>query len=309
MKPNVSIIIPNYNHAKFLVKRLESVFNQTYQDFEVILLDDASTDRSLDILNVYKSHPKVSHFLVNKNNSGSPFKQWKKGLELAKGDYIWIAESDDYCENNFLEYLVDRVEGDLDICYCQSYDVDENENTFKNRIGYTKEFTPNLWEHDFRLDGDMFNLNYLLFKNVIPNASAVVFRKSILKLDFFNEKMLKMKMCGDWLFWIKLCSENRIGFLSQSLNYFRYHSLITRNHFSLKEKKERLKEESILRDDIYLSFNIENDTASNKLYEKWFQIHKLTDIFSFKFYNVKLSQTSYYDLIIGFLKFKLKNYN
>lgn len=59
--PKVSIIIPNYNHAKYLPQRLESVYNQTYQDFEVILLDDCSNDASVTILNTYAKHPKTSH--------------------------------------------------------------------------------------------------------------------------------------------------------------------------------------------------------------------------------------------------------
>ena len=61
----VSVIVPNYNHAAFLPKRLESIFNQTYQDFEVILLDDASTDTSVEVLSQYADHPKVTHFVVN----------------------------------------------------------------------------------------------------------------------------------------------------------------------------------------------------------------------------------------------------
>src|SRR5690606_14670397 len=101
MKGNlVSIILPNYNHASYLPDRLNSIFNQSYQNFEVIILDDCSRDVSLEILNIYKGHPKVSHFIANEVNSGSPFKQWQKGLKLAKGDFVWIAESDDYCDLN-----------------------------------------------------------------------------------------------------------------------------------------------------------------------------------------------------------------
>ena len=74
----VSIILPNYNHAPYLQERLDSIFGQTHQNFEVIILDDASTDESLSILKPYQAHPKVSHFVLNKKNSGSPFKQWKK---------------------------------------------------------------------------------------------------------------------------------------------------------------------------------------------------------------------------------------
>ena len=104
MKPLVSIIVPNFNHAAFLAQRLESIYNQTFSSFEVILLDDASTDNSIEILNLYKNHPKTAHFIINTINSGSPFKQWQKGVELAKGELIWIAESDDYAAINFLEH-------------------------------------------------------------------------------------------------------------------------------------------------------------------------------------------------------------
>jgi glycosyltransferase involved in cell wall biosynthesis len=119
--PKVSIIIPNYNYAKFLEQRLDSVFNQTFQDFEVILLDDCSTDHSVDILSEYKQHPKVSHFIINEINTGSPFKQWKKGIELAKGEFIWIAESDDWAELNFLEQMLPLMDnGNVGIAFCNS---------------------------------------------------------------------------------------------------------------------------------------------------------------------------------------------
>ena len=97
----VSVILPNYNHAEFLPERLDSIYNQTYQNLEVIILDDCSTDESVSILNNYKNHPKTAHFVINKENTGSPFIQWEKGFKLVKGDVIWIAESDDYCDLNF----------------------------------------------------------------------------------------------------------------------------------------------------------------------------------------------------------------
>ena len=91
------------------LQRLESVYNQTYQDFEVILLDDCSNDDSVTILNTYAKHPKTSHVVFNDKNSGSPFKQWAKGLALAKGEFIWIAESDDVADLSFLEISVESL--------------------------------------------------------------------------------------------------------------------------------------------------------------------------------------------------------
>ena len=88
----VSVIVPCYNHAPYLKQRIESILNQTYQNFELILLDDVSPDESGEILLSYKDHPKVSHCIINERNSGSTFHQWNKGIALAQGELIWIAE-------------------------------------------------------------------------------------------------------------------------------------------------------------------------------------------------------------------------
>ncbi|MGV6829982.1 MAG: glycosyltransferase family 2 protein, partial [bacterium] len=125
MKPKISIIVPNYNHEKYIEQRLFSIFNQTYQDFEVILLDDASTDKSPEILKSYEHHEKVQSLIINDSNSGSPFLQWQRGIQLSKGDLIWIAESDDYCELNFLEILVNQKSKNTNLIYSQSTDVNE----------------------------------------------------------------------------------------------------------------------------------------------------------------------------------------
>src|ERR1017187_1910144 len=109
--PTVSVIIPNYNHARFLRRRIDSVLQQTFQDFEVILLDDCSTDDSRSILSKYADDPRV-RIEFNEKNSGSPFKQWNKGVRLAQGSYVWIAESDDYAAERLLERLVAVLDAD-----------------------------------------------------------------------------------------------------------------------------------------------------------------------------------------------------
>ena len=101
--PLVSIIVPNFNHAHFLRQRLETIYNQTYKNFEVILLDDASTDNSQNILREFqKIHSDNTRLLINEKNSGGVFYQWRKGIEISRGDLIWIAESDDFCAENSL---------------------------------------------------------------------------------------------------------------------------------------------------------------------------------------------------------------
>ena len=107
--PEISVIVPNYNHARFLRQRIDSILNQTYQDFELILLDDCSTDNSRGVLESYSDNPHVTHIVYNERNSGSAFMQWDKGIQLSQGNWIWIAESDDWAEPDFLKRMASVV--------------------------------------------------------------------------------------------------------------------------------------------------------------------------------------------------------
>ena len=243
--PKVSIIVPNYNHSKFLEKRLDSIFNQTYKDFEIILLDDCSTDDSLKILNEYVTRPNVSYLIVNKKNSGSTFKQWKRGIELAKGEYVWIAESDDWATNDFLSQLVKELDEDsqLGIAYCQSYIVDENDNIVCDNLSWTSDLDDSRWSKVFVNDGINEIESYLCKKNTIPNASAVLFRKRYLQ---FKSIPTKMKIAGDWLVWIKILSKSKVFYTSECLNYFRDTSTSTRIHNTKQKRLLAIKEEVLV---------------------------------------------------------------
>lgn len=226
MIPLISIIVPNYNHAAFLKQRLESIFNQTYQNFEVILLDDCSTDESAEILAEYAKNPKTSHCIFNETNSGNTFKQWAKGITLAKGEYIWIAETDDYCDNKFLEKLILPLQKDSDIvlAYCQSNRINEHGEKTGNWITHTNDIDATIFLNDFTMDGNEFIEKFLIFKNVIPNASAVVFRKNTVAIKLHLDINPLFKYCGDWMFYFKLIVNKKNAFVSESLNNFRYHS-------------------------------------------------------------------------------------
>src|SRR5262245_50376289 len=105
--PKVTVITPNYNHARYLPQRLDSILAQTFADFELIILDDASTDNSREVIQAYAARDPRITAIVNPVNNGSTFKQWNLGLGRARGEYVWFAESDDYAEPTLLEALVD----------------------------------------------------------------------------------------------------------------------------------------------------------------------------------------------------------
>lgn len=215
MSPIVSVIIPNYNHGKFLQRRIESVLGQTFQDFELILLDDASTDESRAVMEPYRTHPKMASVIYNEHNSGSTFSQWKKGFELAKGQFIWIAESDDWCEPTLLEELVRPMISDakLVLSYCQSVLIAADTEKI---LDLTKAEALAAY-----MDGSDFVRRHLLVFNDILNASMVVFRRAAIQP--FPEEILAMKYCGDWYLWASICAKGNVFISGKYLNYYSRH--------------------------------------------------------------------------------------
>ena len=111
--PKVSVIVPNYNYARYMDSRLNSIFRQTHPVFEIIVLDDVSTDESLDVIaEVTAAAGRRIELVANTTNSGSVFRQWRKGVERARGDFVWIAEADDDCEETFLQKVLARMARD-----------------------------------------------------------------------------------------------------------------------------------------------------------------------------------------------------
>lgn len=238
----VSVIIPNYNHSFFLGQRIESVLNQTYQNFEVIILDDCSTDNSIELIEQYRNHPKISKIIYNDRNSGSPFLQWKKGVEYVKGKYIWIAESDDWASEDFLKKLVSNIEKDNSIAlsYCRSFKVD-GENKVLGVYDWGSQLDGERWNHSFVNEGIDEIKKFLRFMNTIPNASAVLFRSEYGR-DVINSLPEEMTFCGDWLFWLRLINGYKISFLSEPLNFFRRHSSTSITWKDPEKERKRIQE-------------------------------------------------------------------
>lgn len=233
----VSVIIPTYNHEKFLPQRLESVLNQTFQDFEVIILDDCSPDNSRSILEQYRNHPKVSHIVYNEVNSGSTFKQWNKGIQLAKGEWIWIAESDDTADLRLLATLVGAIQNapKTGIAYCQSYRMNDKGEVTGDWLDWTDDLDSELFRKDFSMSGVRYIEKYLIHKNTIPNASAVLFKKKYYQSVGGADE--NIRNCSDWELWLRILLIGDLLHVAEPLNYFRYHnqSVIARA-ISEKEK-------------------------------------------------------------------------
>jgi glycosyltransferase involved in cell wall biosynthesis len=223
--PLVSVIVPNYNHSEYLVERLESIYSQTYKKFEVILLDDKSTDDSRSILREYQERFSDNTITVfNDENSGGVFKQWEKGISLANGDLIWIAESDDYCDLDFLEKLVKLFHAESTmISFCRSDFVKEGKKIWSIEE-YLADISEIDWSKGFTLTAyDAVRLAFSK-KNIIPNVSSCVFRNVGELPKTLKSYWKNMKLSGDWIFYLEMVRGGCISYSTDTSNYYRIHN-------------------------------------------------------------------------------------
>jgi glycosyltransferase involved in cell wall biosynthesis len=213
-----SIIIPNYNHSPYLPERFESLLYQENLNAEFIILDDASNDNSVEIINKYLPRLNDKKVVFNKVNSGSTYCQWNLGVSNAKNNFIHIAESDDSALAGLLINLCKLLESDNDIVlsFCKSNIIDA-----ESKDNGTWQYDDPIFDTDFIMDGTVFIEKYLIHNNVIPNASSVVFRKDVyLKVGLADTDL---KTNGDWLVWLKLLCHGKVAYCSVPLNNFRKH--------------------------------------------------------------------------------------
>lgn len=223
--PKVSVVVPNYNHEPFLRRRLDSIYGQTYKNIEVILLDDCSSDQSRALLDRYVlAHPEITRTLYNDKNSGSAFRQWAKGIKAATGELVWIAESDDYCDERFLEVLVRCFDDEaVLLAYSQCIFVDKDEapmlDEFKNHLNELE--CAEKWNGSYVETAHNEVRSALGIKNTVPNASGALFKRPIDMPLLDDESWLSMVVAGDWVFYLHLIRGGKIAYSTEATNFFR----------------------------------------------------------------------------------------
>lgn len=236
--PKVSIIVPNYNHAPYLRQRLESIYQQTYQNIEIILLDDCSSDASVEILRDFaRRFPDRTVCKFNDSNSGSVFRQWKNGLEVATGDLIWIAESDDYCSKNFLAEQVRAFQNPaVTLSFCRTEFVAGDPAV---KVWSLNEYLSDLdmadWDRSFIRSAHALVCAGWAVKNIVPNVSGALFRHPR-NLPLLNDpRWLGLRMCGDWVFYLSIIRGGLVAYTPAATNYYRQHDRSTSQTTQKKE--------------------------------------------------------------------------
>jgi glycosyltransferase involved in cell wall biosynthesis len=272
----VSVIVPNYRHARYLEHRLRSIFNQTLRPHEIIFLDNASPDDSVEVARRLSRESLVPmRIIVNERNNGSTFRQWMKGLSVATGDLVWIAEADDACHPQLLERLVPEFyDPEVALAYCQSAIVGpEGELLSGDFLEYTDDLSHDRWRSPFSGPGIEEVELALSQKNTIPNASAVLFRRPTDRPDFADE-LENLRFAGDWLFYAMQLRGGNISYVPEVLNLFRRHPQ-TNTHQLLRE--DTFVEEILyVRARIFESFPVSMNAIASSLGQAVVEYNHLT---------------------------------
>lgn len=254
----VSVVVPNYNYAKYIVRRIDSILRQTYPIYELIVLDDCSLDNSVELIEqklteVCEKRPELKvRFVKNEENSGKAIAQWKKGFELVTGDYIWIAEADDLCSKRFLEEVMKGFDDpDVVLSYAESKIINGSGLVIAPNFRWSRDREKTgHYKTSYIKDGFHEIEEIMAVRCTIPNVSAVVFKNDKrIPLTKYLDEALQFSQVGDWYFYTKILGHGKISYNHKSLNSFRVH----KGSKTVDSKKDKKHYEEIIKMHQYLA--------------------------------------------------------
>jgi len=204
----VAILIPAYNAATYLAQAIESVLRQTHRDFDLLILDDASTDNTQEVARRYLADPRVS-YLRNERNLGMSA-NWNKGLSILRNEFIAKLDADDYYEPGFLAEVLPVFENDLEVGLVFT-GVNWISSEERDVLFYTNKWV---------CEGRSF-LQNLLRLCVLFSPTICVRRQCYSRLGGFLDKM---RIHSDWEMWIRICCHSKVGYVNKVLATYRKHS-------------------------------------------------------------------------------------
>lgn len=222
----VTAVVASYNHAEFLAQRMDSLIEQTYQDLEILVIDDCSTDNSIDVLRGYQRHPKVN-LVVREKNAG-----WvtvsNQGVEMAMGEFVIFANCDDDCDPRLIQRLVAAIKANptAGMAFSRSVLVDEHDNRLGDDFTVRESSFRARCSTDTLLSGAEMS-RFLLHSCVIPNLSAALIRKECFAI--VGNLSSSYRVCCDWDLFFRIAARYDVAYIAEPLNRFRQHSATIRS--------------------------------------------------------------------------------
>ena len=298
----ISIALATYNGEKFIKEQIDSIIYQTFEDWELVISDDCSNDRTIEILHEYEKKDKRIHVFCNQVNVG--FKDnFAKAISYCKGEYIALADQDDVWTNDHIELLYKNIGNNSLIC-SNSTVVDEN----LNRLGYQLHN-----DTLFVADNKESQFIQLIYSNFVQGCT-VLFKKELMK-DFIP--IPKNQRYHDyWLAWVAV-TKNGIKYIDQSTLFYRQHfsnitdnsrtNIIKRIRNIIKQRNE-FQNNIIWADDVFrlsisevqekeLKKGLDFLKSYDNIFKRWIYIP-----YYIKYYKLIHSQNNYKDFIFRFIK-------
>lgn len=242
-QPLVTALVPSYNHGRYIRERIESILQQTYPAVELIVIDDRSEDDSDTVIRGLQQQHGFQ-YIRNARNSGTPFAAWERICELAKGEYIWVCESDDVAEPEFLQTAVQRLQASPGavLFYCNSLVINDRSEV----IGSTEEYFHDIWresrwDQDMSVAGPKELLDFQVRGQIVPNMSSALIATGAFRKGF-TPYLKKLRLTGDWLFIGDVIRQGGVEFSNRKLSRFRKHEVTSR----VRVKSARSQAEFIL---------------------------------------------------------------
>lgn len=268
--PLVSVIIPSYNHAKYITQAIESVINQTYPNIELFVVDDGSTDNSKEIIE--RLQEKYHFEMIFQENKGLAKTLTETITTKCNGEYISICASDDFWNLEKIAKQVKFCESrpEFGLCFSKCYYIDSNSEILKNERLYVQE-------KEYK-SGYIFD-DLLLLKYHLP--VSYMYKKTVLsEIGYFPENVF----CEDYYMNLKISEKYPIGYIDEYLLYYRYET-----NSASKTLKIMNSQKLIL-----------NLYRIHPQYKKAFKEYKIRALSSFSYYSLLKKEALNYLLNIGF---------
>ena len=221
----VSVILPNYNYSRFLVKSITSVLNQTYKNFELIIVDDCSTDDSLKIIRYFKKIDKRVRYFKTKKNSGTVSIPRNLGITKSKGNYVAFIDADDYWYPDKLNYQITNLKNYLVSFTAANYEIEGGKKKSDFFVNIFRIFLQKFFLNKIKNKG----YHWLYLYNPFLVSSALIQKKIIIKYNFVTDPEIR----EDLNLWINL-------FRSLNKKFIFHHKIlitITRTKLSMSSNK------------------------------------------------------------------------
>lgn len=258
LPPLATVIVPAYNHQKFIRARLDSIVNQTIGDIDIVVLDDCSTDGTQLVISEYLTDPRI-RFECNNINTGSPFEQWMKGAEMAHADLIWIAEGDDLASQNFLEKMLPAFDDPMvALAFCRTEIINEFGILQPGALDpyYKTSDFPFFCENTVKMDGlTAVEMGFGSMCLIVNGSSTIMRRKNLVSAASVAKSY---KMCGDWYVYLSALADTKLVYTTEAVNYFRRHTNSAVH--KIEGTEIYFKERSMIAEYVIETFNISRRT-------------------------------------------------